>query len=159
MIEIYPIEKEQCQSVLEMALLRHIPAPIEILHTENGKPYVAGNGVFFSLSHSGDKAVIAINDRPIGVDLEIYRQKDRAVIISRFTERERAEITCERDFLEHWTAREGYVKLYGLTIAAVWAHAEYFGGALYVDGKLADVRIRHYDLGYGIAAVCTENRR
>lgn len=40
---------------------------------KNGKPYVTDNIFYFSLSHSGDYAVCAISDTPVGVDIELDR--------------------------------------------------------------------------------------
>ena len=156
MIEIYSTFTDSCNDRLKKVLSRHIAAPFEILCTKNGKPYISGNPVYFSLSHSGQKAVFAVCDKPVGIDIEIYKARDRKSVISRFTEREQTEITNERDFLKHWTAREAYIKLYGLTLAETLKRIEFFGGILHVDGQPQSVKIRHYDFGYGIAAICTE---
>lgn len=130
--------------------------PFEILKTENGKPYVEGNPLHFSLSHSGGRGIIALSDTPIGVDFEIFKDKPRTSVINRFSAREQAEIANERDFLKHWTAREAYVKLYGLKIAETWKRIEFFSGKLYLDGQLESVKLRYYCFAFGIAAVCCE---
>lgn len=38
----------------------------------HGRPAVAGGGVHFSLSHSGDVAYVALAPQPVGVDIEEY---------------------------------------------------------------------------------------
>ena len=67
----------------------------------NGKPYAEGNPFYFSLSHSGDYAVCAISDSPVGVDIEQERQLS-APFRKRFA----------RDILE-WTKKEAKGKLTG----------------------------------------------
>lgn len=156
MIKIFATFVEDCDRMLESVLLRHIPAQIEILRTENGKPYIDGNPVFFSISDSGERAVIALSDRPVGIDLEVFKNKERLSVVSRFTEREQAEICCERDFLIHWTAREAYIKLYGLTLAKMLKRIEFCDGILSIDGRPQNVKFSFYNFGYGIAAICTE---
>lgn len=155
MIELY-LCRGDVHERLNGILSNKLAQPFEILKTENGKPYVAGNPLHFSLSHSGDRGIVAISDKPIGVDIEIFKGKLRKSVLERFSAREQAEIANERDFLIHWTAREAYVKLYGRTIAKMLNRVEFFGGKLYLDGQLQSVKIRHYYFSFGVAAVCTE---
>lgn len=59
------------------------PRAIHICTGSRGKPYVAGDGPHFSLSHSSEVALIAItNSGPIGVDIERVRPE---LGIDRFT--------------------------------------------------------------------------
>lgn len=155
MIEIYFCQNDIHERLNDI-LTQKLAQPFNILETENGKPYIEGNPLHFSLSHSGDIGIIAISDKPVGVDAEIFKDRLRKSIIERFSVREQSEIANEQDFLKHWTAREAYVKLYGLTIAEMWKRVEFFGEKLYLDGQVLSVRIRHYNLPCGVAAVCTE---
>ncbi len=68
---------------------------------EKGKPYVEGNMFYFSLSHSGDYAVCAISDSPIGIDIE----KD--IPLSKKIKKKFAENTLD------WTKKEAKGKLTG----------------------------------------------
>lgn len=155
MIELY-FCKSDVHERLNGILSNKLAQPFEILKTENGKPYLEGIPLHFSLSHSADRGLITISDKPIGVDIEIFKDKLRKSVIERFSAREQSEIANERDFLIHWTAREAYVKLYGLTIAKMLNRVEFFGGKLYLNGQLQSVKIRHYYFSFGVAAVCTE---
>ena len=50
--------------------------PIEevvILREEKGKPYIEGNPLYISISHSGDFAAIAIESKPVGIDVEVIK--------------------------------------------------------------------------------------
>lgn len=99
----------------------------EILRTENGKPYIDGDPLYFSISHSGKYGIIAVCDKPVGCDLEIFKDKSHSLLISGFPEAEQAEITDEKQFLMHWTAREAFIKMKGGTIAKDMKNTSYSG--------------------------------
>ena len=110
---------------------------IEFHYSETGKPALvpqasclpgspsgsrleAGGAVSFSVSHSGDWAVLAIGrDRSIGVDVEkIKRDMDVMHIAARyFMPEERALIEKTADqhatFFQFWARKEAYVKACG----------------------------------------------
>ena len=47
------------------------PVDVKFDNSEFGKPYVVNNiDVHFNISHSGDYVICAIDDKPIGVDIE-----------------------------------------------------------------------------------------
>ncbi len=154
MIEIYLTDNNPRARLLKIAEKRL--SSFEWAVTENGKPYFEGNPFYFSYSHSGERGLLAIYEKPIGVDFELFRGRIRESVFLRFSERERTEIAGERDFLYHWTAREAYIKLYGLTLAKMLKRVEFLGGNIYVDGEKQPVRIRKYVFWCGVGAVCTE---
>lgn len=156
MIKLFSLRNCDVHERLTELLSQHIPAPIEILRTENGKPYVAGNPIYFSLTHSGNRSMIALGDKPIGVDLELYGPREFPHILSRFSERERAEISDGRLFLLHWTAREAFVKMKGATLAEMLNKLEFFGGELFCCGAKQRCRLQFYRFDFGVAALCTE---
>lgn len=158
MTDVYLSYADCVHALLEAKLKERAPYPFEIRTTPNGKPYIEGDPVFFSLSHSGDRAICVICDRKCGIDLEVYKKQQHISVINRFSAREQAEIACERDFLKHWTAREAYVKLYGLQLAKMWRRVEFFGDILYDEGKPADVDFKFYYFYFGVAALCTEKK-
>lgn len=157
MTELYSVLKEgdMYEKVKELSS-RHIAAPTEILRTKNGKPYFKDNPLFFSLTHSGRHALVVFCDKPVGVDLETFKKRTYGHIISRFSERERAEICDERSFLSHWTVREAFIKMKGGTIAEYLKRLEYHDGKLYLDDAAQDCRITMHVFDFGIAAVCSE---
>ena len=125
MTEIF-LCRDNVHDSLNKLLKAKLTEPFEILKTENGKPYIEGNPVHFSISHSGNMGIIAISDKPVGIDIEVYSDCMRYSVLERFSEREQAEIADGCDFLRHWTVREAFVKLYGLTIAKMWKRIEFF---------------------------------
>lgn len=113
---------------------------IEIRKGEKGKPYVLNLPAHFNVSHSGDYTVVAISDRPIGIDLEIIRDFSAILAKKYFNEDElkyisgnfssRKKSLMQRCFYEIWTAKEAYLKYIGKGIS---------GGinslSLFFDGK------------------------
>lgn len=103
-----------------------IPAPQQrIVKNDWGKPHLAEQeDVFFNLSHSGNWAVCAVSDRPVGVDVELPRC---SIAIARRhfrpEEVERLEALpwqAQKEELNRlWTAKEAFSKAIGrgLTVA------------------------------------------
>ena len=156
MLEVYLTENEDVYKKLEYYLSRHIPYPFEILKTENEKPYIEGDPLFFSLSHKDDKAVIAISDKPVGADLEVFKDNLHPSLLSRFSLREQGEICGEWDFLRNWTAKEAFIKMKGETLAKFLKRLEYFGGNIYLDGVKQNCKIEFKEYPFGVACIVLE---
>lgn len=100
---------------------------IEIKKGTHGKPYVLNLPAHFNISHSGDYTVVAISDRPIGIDVEVV--KDFSAILAKklFNEDElkyisgtsatRKKSLMQKSFFEIWTAKEAYLKYLGTGIS------------------------------------------
>lgn len=157
MIKIYRCGKNEIENTLKNAVPPYICGIFEIKRTANGKPYIEGNPVYFSLSHSGNKAVVAICDKPVGVDCEIIRERKIKGVLSRFTERERDEINVDTvRFLYNWTAKEAFIKMKGGTLANDLKRLEYCESKLYAGGKLQNCTLETQTIGNLIITVCTE---
>lgn len=85
---------------------------------ENGKPTL--DFCFFSISHSGDFAVCAVSDFPVGVDIErmkSFKQRDKYMLFTG-TESEYVNKSDSRNrFYTLWTRKEAYIKAKGGVIA------------------------------------------
>ena len=92
MLEIYRTENENLYGKLRAVLSRRGFGEARIMHNANGKPYLEGNPLFFSLSHSGSTALIAVCDSPVGIDFELKRDKKFTSVLSRFPDAEKKEI-------------------------------------------------------------------
>ncbi len=80
----------------------------------NGKPVSASGFPFFSLSHSGDYAMLAVGDLPLGADLEHPRSVSHAAANRLFSAAELA--WAENDplrLLLLWTGKESVMKYTG----------------------------------------------
>lgn len=94
-----------------------------ILKNSHGKPYLRDYpDVHFSLSHSGDYAMCAISDSPIGCDIQKISDTRPQVARRFFTQAEQLYLQGSEDpqveFTRIWTRKESYVKMKGLGISA-----------------------------------------
>lgn len=157
MLEYYISTAKSVHDELKTQLDRHICGSYEILRTENSKPYIKGNPVYFSLSHSGETGIFAISDKPVGLDFEILKPREFQSVLSRFTKREQIEIGGDLNkFLINWVAKEAYIKLIGGKVFEDLKNLEFFEGKLYYFGMEKPVYFRH--MCGGICAVCTEEK-
>ena len=87
---------------------------------ENGKPYADNAKAEFNISHSGDYVICAVNDSPVGADIEQIR--DLAVYPDKFfTDNEKDYIFNTNDdenetnkrFFKIWTFKEAIINLHG----------------------------------------------
>lgn len=108
--------------VLSGRKLHRVPEQIRFDYSAHGKPSIVdGRGIFFNVSHSGNRAVIAFSSAEVGVDIERVRPFSEPMsLVKRFfsvPEREAFERVGaeEREalFFRCWTRKEAYVKALG----------------------------------------------
>lgn len=157
MICLYFCPEDKREETLDRLIESECGRPQKILRTQNGKPYVEENRVQFSLSHSGGTCAIAVSENPVGVDTEAFLGKERGAVLASFCGKERAEITCERDFLMHWTAREAFVKYMGGTVWGYVKRLSFIGGRLYLDGETVKEQIVFHVTDRAVTALCAES--
>ena len=104
--------------LLSYALASYGAAPDSLRFDENGAPYVEGEKLCVSLSHSGCYAAVAISDSPISVDIEQWAEPPAGVAERFFTDGEKAILKKSRfpkaDFYRIWSRKECLIKLDGL---------------------------------------------
>lgn len=113
----YRFERDKLLSLAAGLLIRRAVGDSRILVKEHGKPYVPG-GVYFSVSHSGEMAAIAVDHVEVGLDIERFPEESRLKIADRFYHPgERAYVSgspdVRRAFCEIWTRKEAYLKMTG----------------------------------------------
>lgn len=102
---------------------------------EFGKPFAIGLDVEFNISHSGNMVVCAVDDKPIGIDIEQIRPIDLSIAKRICTENELSylfgHVPAEKEFVntsdykiltrffEIWTAKEAYGKCIGNGISCL----------------------------------------
>ena len=88
-------------------------------YNEHGKPYWE-NGPYFSISHCKQGIAVAIDDQPIGIDIEGIRHADTDLIARTMNEEERLRIKelGIREFTRLWTRKEAVVKAQGVGICS-----------------------------------------
>ncbi len=107
------------------ALLNHvlkerypqIHTPVVLTVDEFQKPFLDQNSgvanVCFNLSHSGDYAICAIGEQPLGCDIELRRENNEGIARRFFTKNECANIADIDSFFKYWTLKESYMKAVG----------------------------------------------
>ena len=113
------------RAVTRLILAIHLgcaPSDLEFRNGEHGKPQLAGEELYFNLSHSLDRAVIAVSRLPrVGIDIECFSREVDVDGLSRrcFRDVEIARyegMTPEqknRAFFWTWTAKEARMKATG----------------------------------------------
>lgn len=87
---------------------------VMIAYNELGAPVLCGRAEHLSVSHAGDCVVVALADRPIGVDIERMDRNFERVKGKYLTANELA-ISCDSRFLAvAWCAKEAVYKRYGI---------------------------------------------
>ncbi len=88
--------------------------------TEKGKPLVNNTNLYFNVSHSGIYHVVAISEKPIGIDIEIINNRDYKAILERFFSAEENECILNKNeeeqleyFISLWTLKEAFLKYKG----------------------------------------------
>ncbi|MBQ8337921.1 MAG: 4'-phosphopantetheinyl transferase superfamily protein [Oscillospiraceae bacterium] len=96
----------------------NLPLPLEYQTDGNGKPFIEG-APQFNLSHSGDYVVCAVDESPIGADIEKISRMRESVFarIASPREKERAAALTEGELPQYycrvWTRKESLLKLTG----------------------------------------------
>ncbi|MDF2522176.1 MAG: phosphopantetheine--protein transferase, partial [Clostridia bacterium] len=91
------------------------------LVNEYGKPYLPTNfNLQFNVSHSGEWVVCAVDERPVGIDVELMRKTDMLEIAHRFFAAKEYDMLSNADksirkelFYDIWTLKESYIKALG----------------------------------------------
>ena len=83
-------------------------------YNEYGKPFLPG-GPYFSISHCKEGIAVAIDDQPIGIDIEAIRPVNNDLIERVMNEEERVGMN-DRLFTRLWTQKEAVVKAEGTGI-------------------------------------------
>lgn len=120
--------------LLYQALSRCFPEfspPASFGAGEHGKPYLteeneslrlpSGRMVEFNLSHSGDYAACVIADRPVGIDIELGKDRIRPGILRFLAEEERRDVEsagcAPGRFFDYWVLKESCIKAVGTGFA------------------------------------------
>lgn len=119
---------------------------MEFLYNEHGKPYIEG-GPFFSISHCKEGIAVAIDDQPVGIDIEAIRNVDQDLILRTMNEEEQRQIHSNRDFTRLWTQKEAILKMEGTGITSF----EQLQGLSILDYRIQTIEKEKYiyTIAYG----------
>ena len=94
------------------------PSPDDWATGAYGKPHLKNtNGIHFSISHSGNMALCAVHDKPVGADIECIRLVDDSLARRIMSDEEWRvyQNSSEKNslFFKVWTLKEAYLKFDG----------------------------------------------
>ena len=89
-----------------------------IKRNNNGKPYIEGHPeIQFNISRSSNICVVALSNKPVGIDIEKIREFDFKIAVRFFSDYEQHYIfdsmLQKERFFEIWTKKEAYLKYTG----------------------------------------------
>ncbi|GHU01344.1 hypothetical protein FACS1894186_3870 [Alphaproteobacteria bacterium] len=106
-------------------LSRHVAGPLVFRRAAEGKPYLEGLPVHYSVSHSRELLAVAVAPCPVGVDIEFVRPRDFAGLARNRLAGADLEAVLSApaaavadEFYRGWTRFEASVKLIGTGIFA-----------------------------------------
>jgi phosphopantetheinyl transferase len=97
----------------------------------HGKPYITGNRIYFSISHSENYVAYVIAKKEVGLDLQTQRSFSNIDgIIKKICHPNEAQLlseskNIETDFLKLWNLKEAFSKCTGLGIQAHFANIDF----------------------------------
>jgi 4'-phosphopantetheinyl transferase len=118
-------EKDAQQFIITRAVLRILladalaldPKEIDIISAQNKKPFLAKyNEVHFNVSHSANRAVIAIAKQAVGIDVEFLKTgfEYQSIVEYAFSETEAVHLQKSNhpylEFFRLWTRKEAFLK-------------------------------------------------
>lgn len=170
--------EDACRGLVGEALARWcigkwepiIPQTIPFTYNEHGKPTVDLPGApHFNVSHSGKWVVCAVNDRPIGVDVERIHDIDPGISKRFFSRQENDDLESlpeafrKERFFDFWSLKESYIKAIGkglfcslgsFTVFLKNAHIE-----MSADDGLPIMFFKQYEIDPGYkCAVCASHQ-
>ncbi|HZQ48957.1 MAG TPA: 4'-phosphopantetheinyl transferase superfamily protein [Candidatus Dormibacteraeota bacterium] len=175
MIDVYRVDGvEPGRDVLSEVLARHLGVPAAgivvvrrcaICGGQHGKPFLdprvhGQDAPQFSLSRSGDVAVVAIAASPVGIDVEAGRSVDAAAIAAHLFTADEAKLVAGLDrgaglalFMRLWTRKEALGKAAGCGLSDDVLRTDVSGlpGRLELGG-LGSWTVVDLELGDGLTA-------
>lgn len=102
--------------LLDKALKEYGLAEKDMLYSANefGKPYFSNaEDLHFSISHSGNYAMVVMSDTEIGCDIQQIKEVNIGIADRFFTADESKYVRSTEDFFRLWTLKESFIKAVG----------------------------------------------
>lgn len=144
---------------------------IDFKTNEYGKPYLPGFSEFhFNISHSRKWVVCAVDNMPIGIDIEFIRPINFDIARKFFSRTEYNDLFSKSDserleyFYELWTLKESYIKAAGkgMAIPLNSFSIQIINGKITIESQtqLTDYYFRKYDIDVDYKlSVCAKNNQ
>ena len=130
-------------------------SPEDFLESENGKPSLKDNPVYFNVSHSGLLWMCIIGGAPCGIDIQQEKDCSFEKIAQRhFNEAEQEYVKGEGlgGFFRLWTMREAYGKYTGQGFYGLMP--PFVGNEGQLVEQVGGAFIREIEIGPGIYCAC-----
>lgn len=94
--------------------------PLTLEYNVYGKPHIVGVDYQFSISHCKKALLVAIDDKPIGVDIEDLSRRVNPRLYTKVLSPSECEcVHSSQDFLALWTRKEALLKYRGIGLQRV----------------------------------------
>ena len=114
---LFAEDKNRCiaaEALLRHALKEQDICDFQVLTDKNGKPYLQGLPVHFSLSHSGEFVLCAISEAAVGCDIQQIKSTDLRLARRYFTPEEiKLTESAPALFYRLWVLKESFGKAQG----------------------------------------------
>lgn len=158
----------------KLAIIERTNLNIHHIHLEKneyGKPLLTGiQDLHFNISHSGNLVVCALDEEPVGIDVEEIRSIDVNIAKQFFHQEEYNYLFSKPEeewltyFYMFWTAKESYIKAKGkglsipLNTFVVTFEKEEGVIKTFIDKKEYAIFVDHIHSKY-ICAICTKQNK
>lgn len=116
----------------------------------NGKPcYSNSSEVYLSISHSNDFVAVAVSNKPVGIDIQVYKKINNKLIekVCSDDESRLLERKGEKEFFKIWTVKEAYSKCTQTKLSDVFKLSFIKDDSVYgLDKKLYSFSTDFYEL-------------
>ncbi len=111
--EIFKSEQRNKEWLTTRLLLKEMTSDnLNIMHRDNGKPYLENSELNISISHSKDYVAILLSSKEVGVDIEKYSERVIKISTRFVSELEHIDKDQEiQHLLLHWSAKETLFKI------------------------------------------------
>ncbi len=173
-------KKDKVRTLIGEILIKNIIAKeleisnkyIKFSKNQYGKPYLKDYPNFnFNISHSGDYVLCAVDNKPIGIDVEEVKYIEYEEIAKSFFTRSEFDYIVRKDlnnqlskFYEVWTLKESYIKCCGQGLSMPLKSFsieldQYENIKVIINNKYKEHTFKIFDieLGYKMA-VCSLNK-
>jgi 4'-phosphopantetheinyl transferase len=143
---------------------------LKFSNNKYGKPVLLQpEGINFNISHSGDWIVCALDNKPVGIDVEIIKPIDFNIAKMFFTEVEYNDLMTKDDnerlryFYTLWTLKESYIKAVGkglsISLNSFAIHIEYDNIWMNINKEFSSYFFKLYKIDKDhVVAVCSQNK-
>lgn len=111
------IKGRECETLATQYTLKHYfkDEMPELRYTEHKQPYLEHRQEYISISHSHQKLAIILNRKePTGIDIELIRDKVKAIQHKFLNEEELMNVKDNTEqLILYWAAKEALYKVYG----------------------------------------------